>query len=118
MTIEKTSSNHIILDSGSVITFDSTAELSFSCKMDDTFSFSIVLQFESNGDGKQGLKQSISGNTITMTCVNFNNPLGTGTTKPIELATFNGKKVYFNFFIHALGDNSLRKISYSFYSER
>ncbi|MBQ2961097.1 MAG: hypothetical protein IJE09_07740 [Oscillospiraceae bacterium] len=118
MIIEKTSSNHIILDSGSAITFNSTAELSLSCKMDDTFSFSLVLQFESNGDGQHVLKQSISGNTITLTCFNFDNPLGTGTTKPIELATFNGKKIYFNFFVYALGDKALRKIVYSFYSER
>lgn len=118
MIVEKISSNHIILDTGSAITFDSTAELSFSCKMDDTFSFLLVLQFESNSDGQHVLKKNISGNTITLTCTNFDNPLGTGTTKPVELATFNGKKIFFNFFVYALGDKTLRKIVYSFYSER
>lgn len=118
MTIEKSSSDHIILDSGSAITYSNTAELSFSIKMDAAFSFILVLKFESTGEKQHELKQSVSDNTITLTCVNFDNPLGTGTTKPIELATFNGKKIYVNFWVYALGDKSLRKIVYSFYSER
>ena len=118
MTIEKLSSEHIILDSGSAITYSNTAELTFSVKMDDTFSFLLILKFENTGENQHELKQSVSGNTITLTCVNFDNPLGTGTTKPIELATFNGKKIYVNFWVYALGERSLRKIVYSFYSER
>lgn len=118
MTIEKSSSNHIILESGSAITYSSAAELSFSVTMDDTFGFLLVLNFESTDEKQQNLKKNVSGNTITLTCVNFDNSLGTGTTKPIELATFNGKKIYFNFWVYALGEKSLRKIVYSFYSER
>lgn len=118
MTIEKSSSNHIILDSGSAITYSSTSELSFSVKMDDTFGFLLVLKFESTGESQHEVKQNVSGNTITLTCVNFDNSLGTGTTRPIELATFKGKKIYFNFWVYALGEKSLRKIVYSFYSER
>ena len=118
MLIEKTSSDHIILDSGSAITFNSTAELSLSCKMDDDFGFTLVINFESNGDKQRSLKQSVDGNTIQLTCINFDNSLGTGTTKPIELATYNGKKIYINFFVYALGEKSLRKIVYTFYMER
>ena len=118
MVIEKASSNHIILDSGSAITYNKTAELSFSIQMDATFSFLLILKFESTGETQHELKKSVSENTITLTCVNFNNSLGTGTTTPIELATFNGKKIYFNFWVYDLGSNSLKKVVYSFYSER
>ena len=118
MDIEISSSNHIILDSGSVITYSDTAELSFSIKMDNTFSFQLILNFESTGESQHQLKQSVSENVITLTCINFDNSLGTGTTRPIELAIFNGKKIFINFFVYALGDKSLRKIVYSFYSER
>lgn len=92
MTIEKSSSNHIILDSGSAITYSSTAELSFLVQMDSIFSFILVLKFESTGEKQHEIRQNVSDNTITLTCVNFDNSLETGTTKPIELATFDGKK--------------------------
>lgn len=118
MKIELSSSNHIILASGSAIAFANTAELTFAIEMDASFSFTLVLKFESTDDGKQDLKNSIDGNTITLSCINFNNSLGTGTNRPIELAKFNGKRVYVNFWVYALGNNALRKVSYTFYSER
>lgn len=118
MTIEKSSSNHVILESGSVITYSNENEVLFSIKMDDSFGFDLLIKFTSNGEKQQQLQQSVSGNTITFNCVNFDNPLGTGTKKPIELATFNSKKVYINFWVNALGDNALKKIAYTIYSER
>ncbi len=118
MIIEKSSSNHVILESGSVITYSDENEVLFSIKMDDSFSFDLLIKFTSNGENQQQLHQSVSNNTITFDCVNFDNPLGTGTRKPIELATFNNKKVYINFWVTALGDKALKKISYTFYSER
>lgn len=117
MKIEKSSSNHTILDSGSAITYSNTAELSFSVEMDNTFSFKVILKFENTDNNQYELKHNISDNTIILTCVNFDNPLGTGTTNPIELATYNGKKIYFNFWVYALGAKSLRKVAYTFYSE-
>lgn len=118
MIIEKTSSDHVILDSGSAITFNSTSELSFQVTMDASFSFLLVLKFEDTDENQHRLEQNVSENTITLTCINFNNPLGTGTTVPIELATFNGKKMFIHFWVYALGDKSLKKVVYSFYSER
>lgn len=118
MIIEKSSSNHTVLESGSVITYSNENEVLFSIKMDDTFSFDLLLKFTSNGEEQHQLQQSVSGNTITLNCVNFDNPLGTGTKKPIELATFDNKKVYINFWVNALGDNALKKIAYTFYTER
>ena len=118
MNIEVTSANKSVLDSGTVIIFDNSADLSFDIKMDDSFSFSLILKFEKKDGEKYELKPSFSNNTITLTCVNFDNVLGTGTSTPIELATFNGKKVYINFWVNALGSNSLKEITYTFYSER
>lgn len=118
MIIEKSSSNYIILESGSVITYSNENGVLFSIKMDDTFSFDLIIKFTGNGEKQHQLQHNVSDNTITLNCVNFDNPLGTGTRKPIELATFNNKKVYINFWVNALGDKALKKISYTFYSER
>lgn len=118
MVIEKISSDHLVLDSGSVITYSNANDMLFSIKMGDSFSFDLALKFSSNSEKQQELQQSVSGNTITLNCINFDNPLGTGTKTPIELATFNGKRVYMNFWVNALGDKALKKIAYTFYSER
>ena len=66
MNIKRLSSNYRILDSGSVMTFDSTAELTFDIKMDDSFSFTLIFRFKSTDDGKQELKNSVDGSVITL----------------------------------------------------
>lgn len=120
MTIEKTSSNYRILDSGIAFTPDSKADLTFSLKMSDNFKFSIIFKFESNGGtvGEVKTNANVSENTIILTCVNFDNMLGTGTTTPVEVATYNNKKIYIIFWVYGLGDNKLKKMEYCFYSER
>ncbi len=119
MKIEKSSANHTILDTGSVITFDSSAELSFGIDMDENFKFDLILKFEKDDKNiKYDVKKAVNGNVITLTCINFDYDLGIGTNFPIELATVNGKKVYINFWVYALGEDSLRKITYTFYQER
>ena len=52
MIIEKISSNHIILESGSVITYSNENEVLFSIKMDDSFSFDLLIKFTNNGEKK------------------------------------------------------------------
>jgi len=118
MVIEKSSSNHIILESGSVITYSNSNEVHFSIKMDDSFSFDLILKFSSDDEKQYRLEQNVTNNTITLDCINFDNPMGTGTKKPIELATFNNKKIYINFWVNSLGKNALKKIAYTVYSER
>lgn len=118
MKIEKTSGNHAILDSGSIITFDKEANLEFQIEMNASFQFSLLFKFESNASEQHELKSDVTDNSITLTCVNFDNSLGTGTTRPIQLATFEGKKVYINFWVYALSEKSLRKIVYTIYIEK
>lgn len=120
MTIEKITSNYKILDSGTAITYDKESSIQFRLTFDPAFSFTVELQFENDSTGERSLKQSANRetNTINFTCINFDNSLGTGTTVPIELATYQGKKIYIHFWIYALGENSIRKADYAFYQER
>lgn len=119
MKIEKTSSGYTILESGSIITYDQeNNDILFSITMDESFSFSLSLKFTSNSEKQYQLQQSVSENTITLNCINFDNPFGTGTNKPIELATFQNKKIYINFWVTALGNKGMKQISYTFYYEQ
>lgn len=118
MEITKTSGNNIILDSGSVLAFSATSDIQFGVKMSESFSFNLVFMFESDGKKNYDIKSSVHGNNITITCINFNNPLGTGTNTPLPLAVFGGKQVYLNFWVYGLGNNVARKLSYTLYTEK
>ena len=120
MHIEKSSSNYLIVASGTAMTFNNTAPLELKLTFDPSFFFIINFTFETDVNNKQGLKSSIDTetNTITLTCINFNNSLGTGTTTPLELATYQGKKILLHFWVYALGEGATKKIDYCLYQER
>lgn len=120
MQIDKLSGGYHILESGSILTYSGTDDIVFRLKMDKTFKFQVVLKFEEKEKDDQQLKFNTDSqqNIITITCVNFNNLLGTGIKKPIELATFNNKKVFINFCIYATGDEIPRKVTYTFYIQK
>lgn len=86
--------------------------------MSKHFSFNITFKFESDGKKEYDIKSSVIGNNVIITCVNFDNPLGTGTNNPLPLAVFGGKQIYLNFWVFGLGNNSARKISYTLYIEK
>lgn len=119
MKLKLSSGNHTILESGTVIAYSNASEICFNVEMDDTFAFTVILEFKKTEDEKQNLERKVSeNNTVTFTCVNFDNPIGTGLPKAMELATFNDKKVYFNFWVFELGQQSLKQVSYTFYMEK
>lgn len=116
MLIEKSSDNYRILESGSVMNYSCNSSLQFSVQMDPTFSFSLIFKFEDNDDSNYDIKSTVSGTEITIVCTNFKSALGTGTTTPIELATFQGKKIYIVFWIYGLGEKAPKKMDYTFFS--
>lgn len=118
LEITKSSQKYDVLESGSLITYSNNADVTFNLTFDDTFAFGLVLEFGSDGEKEHKLFKKVDQNTITLVCTNFDNPLGTGTIQPIELATYGNKKVYLNFWVNALANNSLKKISYTFYIEK
>ena len=117
-TIKTSTGGMDILDSGSLLAFSSTSDIQFKVMLNDTFGFDLILKFESNGESRHSIQSNIIGNTITFTCINFDSTLGTGTAAPIELAVFDGKKVYINFWVYSLAQNSAREISYTLYKEK
>lgn len=118
MLIKKSSGNLDILDSGSLLAFSAGSDIEFEVQMDETFTFHLILKFASNGGDQHDIKSDVEDNKIIITCINFDNTLGTGTSRPIELAVFEGKKIYLNFWVYSLGKKSAREVSYTFYKER
>ena len=107
--------NYKVVSSGMVILYGPDSELKFSIVASNNFSFDVVLKFAENDDGKKGVNKEVDGNTIIFKCINFNGALGTGTTKPLPIATVSGKDISMQFWSYLLGDkNSARKVEYTF----
>ena len=117
MLINKYSSDCNILDSGSVITYGADSDVRFDVICDESFAFSVVIRFEKENSDLSEIRRSTEGNSIIYTCINFRSNVGVGTSVPLELATYNGKRIYINFWIYDLGQVVLRNVEYTLYQE-
>ena len=113
--------NYSIITSGSAMTFSKDADLRIKINFEKAnFSFLVKFIFIDNKDEKQNLELNSDAETglIVVNCTNFNNPLGTGTTQALEIASVGGKKVSLHFWVYKLGKGSARRIDYCFYHEK
>ena len=117
MRIENTSGCMKVIESSSIIIFDRASNIELNIVCDESFAFILTFKFDDEETKKQDLKIETLNNKISLTCINFNNIMGTGTKMPIELAVFLGKKIYINFWVTALGNNSLKRLDYTIYQE-
>lgn len=115
--------NYLLVNSGIAIFYDMTSDLKLNITLGEQgedFNFTVIFKFTQD-NGEREFRRSVEGDTITFTCVNFDNTLGTGTTAPIELATYKGKKVAMHLWAYALGEHKKpqgRKIEYNIYLEK
>lgn len=110
-----------LIDSNSVLYYDSEVPLEIELFFTDSFKIRIVIKKDTDDSGEHNLKFNVDEekNIIEYTCINFDNPFGTGTKNPIELCTVEGKRIYIHFWIYTLGEKgSSRKIEYSLWKEK
>lgn len=115
-TISINTNNHKVISSGTIIGFSNSPNFTFNIS-NSSFSFQLKLTFLLDDSQKDQVISStiLDGNVIELKCFNFTNTLGSGTTTPINLATLNGKKIYFRFIAHDM--TSLPRLTYTFYEE-
>lgn len=114
MITEITSGEFIVIGSGNVTNYEENSLLSFKLDIDNE-KFEIVFDFiDDNNTEEVNLKAKVHNNKVTLECTNFNNPLGTGTTKAIEVAKISNKKLFINFSVSKLIKGP-RNLSYTFY---
>ena len=94
--------------------FDSKADAIFDIDTERDFQFKVILKFtKDDNEEKYELSKDVSGDSIIFTCVNFTNPLGTGTIEPLSVATVGGKEVFMHFWSY-LEAEGVRKVEYTF----
>ena len=110
------SSNKEIVASSTAISFNNEP---ITIKLFDDAQQVVVIQFSFEKDSEdkdQHIKTSIADDTLIFTLINFDNPIGTGTTKPINFARYNSKTLYIHFRVTSLQDSD-RTLYYSIYAE-
>lgn len=110
------SRNKIIITSGSVITFDNEP---ITIKIFDDGQQIISLQFifQTNADVKEpAMVSTVTNDTLILTLTNFDNPIGTGSTKPINFAKYKNKTLYLHFRVNALSESD-KTLYYTVYAE-
>ncbi len=104
-----------IIASGTAISYNGQPiEISFPTSAND--SITIVFKFDKDDSGKPSLK-AIAPNSkkLELTLFNFNNSLGQGNTKPLEIAETDHKKIFLNFRVYSLDETSSKTLHFTFY---
>lgn len=123
MITGKYTEGYEILENDTVLLPSKVSNLRLHFKFEE-FEFDFQMQFIVNEENpEEKLKLKIEGTLIRVECTNFNNPLGTGTIEPIEIATIDGKKLFIHFWSYLLGNNEdkkqkTRRIEYTVLIER
>lgn len=122
MITGKYTDDYEILENDTVLLPGKVSNLRLHFKFEE-FEFDFQMQFiENDENSEQNLKLKIEETLIRVQCTNFNNPLGTGTVKPIEIATIDGKKLFIHFWSYLLGNEEkkqkTRRVEYTVLIER
>ena len=72
------------------------------------------IRFLSSQESKQSVKAKIGeSNELQIELTNFNNPLGTELAKPVEVGTYNGKKLLLHLRIQGMSKSKNRVVFYT-----
>ncbi len=116
-----TSSGCELIDSRSILLFDSEKPILIEEVFSRNFKIIISIVCLEDDSDKQNISFHVipEDNTIEYECYNFDNSLGTGTRKPVEIGTYGDKRVFFHFWIYTMGDKDVtRRLEYSLWIER
>jgi hypothetical protein len=111
--------NRRVIYNDTILMVDSDDKLSFSFK-DEKLKFELTFNFTFSEDGEE-LKTSGTvsddGKIINMTLHKWSNSLGIEVTKPIELSTVSGKRIWIKFKTSADKKNSFRSFHLTIWGE-
>ena len=69
-------------------------------------------------DESHSIKGEVLNGELILDCINFNDSLGIGTNRPLELGMVEGKRLMMHFWSYLIGQDMVRKIEYSIFKEK
>lgn len=98
---------------GTVISFEDEP---ITFEIADDYIIRMVFKNDSNHSETKMEFQFINDNRADILLINFNNPLGAGNIKPIQIGHTGGKNMYLNFRIYTLEGTSSKLVHYTWYA--
>lgn len=106
--LQISSSGRDVLATGTVITADNK-NVEFRVAQ-----LGVALEFINDGTLPRLGQAAADGSTLRLQVYNFNNTIGAGTTSPLEIGTFAGRKLLFSFVVYAFNQESTKTVHYTF----
>ncbi len=106
----------VLICSGTIITIGND-DTEFNI-VSDKERLKLLMRFSDDEKNKDKISVKydlLDSDTLRLTYVNFNNPLGSFTKEPIKMGTLNNRELYFVSTIKLLEGTHLREVVYSFY---
>lgn len=100
--------NRDVIAAGTVITADNRS-LEFQLAH-----LRVVFEFSTDSGSTRIESGGASGSALNLCLYNFNNTIGSGTTSPIEIGTFAGRKLWLAFMVYAFSPESSKTVHYTF----
>jgi hypothetical protein len=106
--LQISSSGKDVLACGTVITADNK-HVEFRVAQ-----LGVSLEFINDGTSPRLGQGTADGSTLRLQVYNFNNTIGSGTTAPLEIGSYAGRKLLFSFVVYAFNPDSTKTVHYTF----
>ena len=94
------------------------SELFIHLVVEEEFVGDIRIRFITDDTENLAVKGEMQEDALVLTCINFDNELGSGTNNPVNIGTSKGKRLMIHIWSYLMGDKKARKIEYTIFRER
>ena len=94
------------------------SELFIHLVVEKEFVGDIRIRFITDDTENLAVKGEMQEDALVLTCINFDNELGSGTNNPVNIGTSKGKRLMLHIWAYLMGDKKARKIEYTIFRER
>lgn len=94
------------------------SELFIHLVVEEEFVGDIRIRFITDDTENLAVKGEMQEDALVLTCINFDNELGSGTNNPVNIGTSKGKRLMLHMWAYLMGDKKARKIEYTIFRER
>lgn len=94
------------------------SELFIHLVVEKEFVGDIRIRFITDDTENLAVKGEMQEDALVLTCINFDNELGSGTNNPVNIGTSKGKRLMLHMWAYLMGDKKARKIEYTIFRER
>lgn len=115
MNVTVSSGKFDVISSGLVIADNWESDIEFHININKLIKLHVKLRFIEEEGAERDFRIESEEAALVFKCVNFGDTVGT--SYPLEIASFSGKKIYFNFRNYE-EKKVMRKIEYTFYTDK